>query len=104
MIAVQNKKKIEQENELNQMEKISGGTEFVAVSLDPADESRGTADVKTCPWCKQVIAKSKYDDHLLSDCPNVPPRPLKARVFFFRQVKTEVLFVYWYGQVTKSHL
>ena len=49
MIAVQNKKKIEQEIELNQMEKISGGTEFVAVSLDPADESRGTADVKTCP-------------------------------------------------------
>ncbi len=72
---IEKKQKIEQE--LDQMEKVTGGIEWVKVSTEGTNGSGETGDEKACPWCKQFfpVANGTFHKHLLN-CPSAPPAPI----------------------------
>ena len=67
---MEDRKQKAQELALDEMEKVSGGTTWVKVTMD--DNGR------TCPWCGQHFSTDQirdYHDHIMRDCPNLPPAP-----------------------------
>ena len=70
---MENKQKMAQELEPDQLDKVSGGTEWVTVDLTEETQQKGYA----CPWCGQLFAARDrtFNTHLRK-CPSAPPAPI----------------------------
>ena len=58
------------ELELDQLEKISGGVEWITISETPPE----TQKARTCPFCGVLL--SAVDELHVNHCPNAPAGPI----------------------------
>ena len=73
---MEKKQGLVQDLDLDQMEKVNGGDEVVWLGTQPVQGSDENG--KTCPWCGQRFSTDQirdYHDHIMRDCPNLPPAP-----------------------------